>query len=211
MYTPPAFREMRAEVLRDAIRSYPLATLVTHGDGGLEASLVPLLIVEDAGERPVLRGHLARNNPQLEVLRRGGEVMALFQGPQAYVSPSWYATKQEHGKVVPTWNYVVVSAWGVARVVEDADWLRAQIGALTEQQEGHRVEPWAVSDAPDAFIAAQLDGISGVEIVVDRLEGKWKASQNQPEANRRGVTEGLRKDDPGSAMAALMDKLEGQR
>ena len=158
----------------------------------------------------VLSG-LLEDNLRRALLISQGDVLALFQGPQAYVSPSWYATKQEHGKVVPTWNYVAVSAWGVARVVEDVDWLRAQIGALTDQQEGHRDEPWAVSDAPEAYIAAQLNAISGVEIVVDRLEGKWKASQNHPEANRRGVTEGLRRDDPASAMATLMDKLEEQR
>ncbi len=206
MYLPPAFKETRTEALYAAIRDYPLGTLVTQGASGLEANLIPFILVEADGGA-ILRAHLARGNPQLDDLRAGGEALAVFHGPQAYVSPSWYPAKREHGKVVPTWNYVVVSAWGRPRVTGDADWLRAQIDALTEQQEGGRDEPWAVDDAPGEFVAAQLRGIVGVEIPVDRIEGKWKASQNHPEANRRGVVEGLVRDDPASAMAQVMRRL----
>lgn len=209
MYQQPAFRETRSEVLHAAIRAYPLGTLVTHGASGLDANLVPFILVE-ADDGAVLRAHLARGNPQLEELRTGAEAMVVFHGPQAYVSPSWYPTKRAHGKVVPTWNYVVVSAWGRPRVIDDAAWKHAQISALTDQQEGGRAEPWSVTDAPVDFVAAQLNGITGVEIAVERLVGKWKASQNHTEANRRGVIEGLQEDDPASPMAAVMQRMGGE-
>lgn len=210
MYQQPAFRETRAGVLHAAIRAYPLGTLVTHGAAGLDANLVPFILVEADGGATVLRAHLARGNPQLDDLRAGAETLVLFHGPQAYVSPSWYPTKREHGKVVPTWNYVVVTARGRPRVIDDAAWKHAQISALTDQQEHARTDPWSVADAPEDFVAAQLNGITGVEIAVERLEGKWKASQNHPEGNRRGVVEGLRRDDPASAMADVMRRLNGE-
>jgi transcriptional regulator len=209
MYIPPAFREERPDVLRALFRAHPLASLVTHGANGLTANLVPFTLVEgDKAENggDTLRAHMARANPQLDDLRAGGEALVIFQGPQAYISPSWYATKQEHGKVVPTWNYIVVQAWGQPRVIEDAAWLLAQIGALTTMQEGGRAEPWSVTDAPEPFIATQLRGIVGLELPVGRVEGKWKASQNQPDANRAGVVRGLREDQPDSAMAVLVEQ-----
>ncbi len=206
MYIPPIFREERPEVLHALMRAHPLASLVTHGANGLTANLVPFILVSGAGGPDILRAHLARGNPQLDDLRQGGEALVIFQGPQAYISPSWYATKQEHGKVVPTWNYIVVQAWGQPRVIEDADWLLAQIGALTTLQEGGRAEPWSVADAPEPFIATQLRGIVGLELPVGRIEGKWKASQNQPEANRAGVVRGLREDKADSPMAALVEQ-----
>lgn len=206
MYRPPAFREDRPELLHAAIRAHPLATLVTHGPSGLTANLVPFTLVT-AGDGPdLLRAHLARANPQLADLRAGGEALVIFQGPQAYVTPSWYPAKREHGKVVPTWNYILVQAHGRPRVIDDAAWLRAQIDALTAQQEADRQDPWAVADAPPDFVAAQLKGIAGVEIAIDRIEGKWKASQNQPAANRAGVAAGLRALDPASPMAAAMER-----
>jgi transcriptional regulator len=190
MYRPPAFREDRIEVLHAAIRAHPLATLVTAGPSGLEANHIPFLI-EEGGPFGVLRGHLARANGQLEALRAGAEVLVIFQGPQAYVSPAWYATKAETGKVVPTWNYVAVHCWGAPRVIDDAAWLRGLIGRLTRSQEELRPEPWAVEDAPADFIAAQIKGIAGLEIPVARIEGKWKASQNRSDADRAGVAAGL--------------------
>ncbi|HEY0624431.1 FMN-binding negative transcriptional regulator [Sphingomonas sp.] len=204
MYRPPAFREDRPALLHAAIRAHPLATLVTHGPSGLTANLVPFTLVE--GAPALLRAHLAKANPQLADLRAGGEALVIFQGPQAYVTPAWYPSKQEHGKVVPTWNYILVQAHGRSQVIDDTAWLRAQIDALTAQQEAGRAEPWAVSDAPPEFVAAQLKGISGVEIAIDRIEGKWKASQNQPAANREGVLAGLRALDPASPMAAAMER-----
>lgn len=206
MYRPPAFREDRPELLHAAIRAHPLATLVTHGPSGLAANLVPFTLASAEDGRDLLRAHLARANPQLADLRAGGEALVIFQGPQAYVTPSWYPAKHEHGKVVPTWNYILVQAHGRPRVIDDADWLRAQIDALTTLQEADRAEAWAVADAPPDFVSAQLKGIAGVEIAIDRIEGKWKASQNQPAANRDGVVAGLRALDPASPMAAAMER-----
>ncbi|PTQ12228.1 transcriptional regulator [Sphingomonas oleivorans] len=208
MYRPPVFREDRPDILHAAIRSHPLATLVTHGAAGLTANLVPFTLAILQGDRAVLRAHLARANTQLADLRNGAEALVIFQGPQAYITPSWYPTKQEHGKVVPTWNYVVVQAWGRPQVIDDAEWLLAQIGDLTTQQEQRQNAPWSVDDAPTAYIAGQLKGISGLEIPIDRIEGKWKASQNQPAANRAGVISGLRAQDPASPMATLMDQWD---
>lgn len=207
MYMPPAFREDRPEVLRDLIRTHPLATLVTAGTGGLIANLVPFILVTTS-RGDVLRAHMARANEQLASLREGGEALVIFQGPEAYVTPSWYPTKKEHGKVVPTWNYAVVQVWGTPRVIDDPEWLLDQIMQLTESQESGRPDPWAVTDAPDAYIAAQLRAIAGLEIPVSRIEGKWKASQNQPEANRQGVVQGLR-ESAAEAMAKIVEERAG--
>jgi transcriptional regulator len=186
MYRPPAFIEDRIEVLHGLIRSHPLGTLVTAGEHGLQANHIPFLI-----EDGVLRAHLARANGQLEALRAGDEALVIFQGPQAYVSPGWYATKAQTHKVVPTWNYVTVHCWGAPTVIEDAGWLRPQIGRLTQSQESGRAEPWAVEDAPADYIAAQIRGIAGLEIPIARIEGKWKTSQNRSDADRTGVAAGL--------------------
>lgn len=189
MYVPPAFAENRAEVIAALVADHPLALLVTGG-GTLLANPVPMLWQDG-----VLRAHLARANPQIAALRAaeeaGEEVLAVFQGPQSYVSPGWYASKAEHGRVVPTWNYLIVQISGVPRVIDDAEWLRGQVGALTDRHEAGRPDPWAVTDAPDAFVAAQLRGIVGVEIDPARIIGKWKASQNRPAADRAGVIAGL--------------------
>lgn len=190
MYRPHPFREDRPDVLHALIRAHPLGTLVTAGADGLTANHIPFLIEAD-GELGVLRAHLARANGQLEALRAGAPALVIFQGPEAYVSPSWYATKAQSHKVVPTWNYVAVHCWGRPRVIDDPAWLRAQIGRLTASQEAGRAEPWAVEDAPEDYIAAQIRGIAGLEIPIDRIEGKWKASQNRSEADRAGVAAGL--------------------
>lgn len=208
MYRPPAFREDRPGVLRAAIRAHPLATLVTYGRKGLQANLLPLILATNEEGRDTLQGHLAKANGQLDDLRAGTELIVIFQGPQAYITPSWYVTKREHGKVVPTWNYVTVQVWGKARVIDDPAWLFAHVRQLTRQQEELRNEPWAVADAPASFIASQLKGIVGLEIPIDRIEGKWKASQNQPAANRERVADGLREQDPASLMAELVSPLQ---
>lgn len=193
MYRPPAFREDRPEVMREAIRRHALGTLITAGAGGLTANVLPFTL-RTGPSGDVLEAHLAKANGQIEDLRARTPALVVFQGPQAYVSPSWYATKRDHGRVVPTWNYVIVQAWGTPTIVDDAAWLRGQIDTLTMAQERARAEPWAVADAPDDFIAAQLKGIAGLEVAVERMEGKWKTSQNQPEPNRLGVERGLRAD-----------------
>jgi transcriptional regulator len=204
MYRPPAFREDRRDVLHEAIRAHPLATLVTSGSSGLVANLIPFTLAGDIIGGDVLRAHLARANSQLEDLREGTEALVIFQGPQAYITPSWYATKQEHGRVVPTWNYVVVQAWGKPKMLDDSAWLLDQVNELTDQQEQSRETPWSVVDAPESFIASQLKGIVGIEIPVDRIEGKWKASQNQPAANRATVVSGLKAEASLTPMATIV-------
>jgi len=203
MYRPPAFREDRIEVMHALIRSHPLGALVTAAESGLTAGHLPFLIEETASGLGVLRAHLPRANDQLGALRAGGEALMIFQGPQAYVTPSWYPSKAEHGKVVPTWNYVAVHAWGAPRVVDDAAWVRGQVERLTAAREADRASPWAVADAPEDFVAAQIRGLVGLEIPIARIEGKWKASQNRSEADRRGVVAGLEAEDE-TAMARIV-------
>jgi len=189
MYRPPAFVEERTDVLYDLIRQHPLGLLITAGRSGIVANPVPFQLVAE-GDGAVLRVHLSRANPQLADLD-GADCLVVFQGPHAYVSPSWYATKQKTGKVVPTWNYMIVQARGQARRIANAGWLRAQVEALTQAQEQGSAEPWSVDDAPADFVAAQLRGIVGVEIPVERMDGKWKLSQNRDAKDRAGVAAGL--------------------
>ena len=192
MYQPSHHSEDRLEVQHALIRTYPLGALVTLGEEGLVANHIPFILDEGAGALGTLRGHVARANGQWREFRRDVEALVIFQGPQSYITPSWYPTKQETGKVVPTWNYVVVHAYGAIRAIEDGNWLRDQIERLTALQEGVRAEPWAVSDAPGAFIDAMMKAIVGIEIDVTRMEGKWKVSQNRPLADRHGVAQGLK-------------------
>lgn len=207
MYVPPAFREDRPQAIHALIDAHPLALLVSTGEDGPTANPVPMLLDPSAG---VLRCHLARANGQIGELRAaqaaGREVLAVFQGPQAYISPGWYASKAEHGRVVPTWNYLIVQVRGVPRVIEDADWLRGQVGALTDRHEAGLADPWSVGDAPEGFVAAQLRGIVGLELPLTRVTGKWKASQNRPAADRAGVIAGL--EAAGDAMAARIPAPE---
>lgn len=207
MYVPPAFREDRPQAIHALIEAHPLALLVSTGEDGPTANPVPMLLDPSAG---VLRCHLARANGQIGELRAaqaaGREVLAVFQGPQAYISPGWYASKAQHGRVVPTWNYLIVQVRGLPRVIDDADWLRGQVGALTDRHEAGLADPWSVGDAPDGFVAAQLRGIVGLELPLTRVTGKWKASQNRPAADRAGVIAGL--EAAGDAMAARIPAPE---
>jgi transcriptional regulator len=210
MYQPALFREDRVEEQHALIRAHPLGLLVTAGPGGLMANPIPFLVDSDVPPHGMLRCHVARANPQWRELGASGECLVVFQGPQTYVTPSWYATKRETGKVVPTWNYATVHVWGKPRVVDDETWLRRQIADLTAQQEGARAAPWQVGDAPEPFVAAQVKGIIGIEIEIVRTEGKWKVSQNRPEADRAGVVEGLRQEGPaGETMAAIVAERGG--
>ena len=205
MYRPPAFREDRLEALHALIDSHRLGTIVTHGANGLEANLVPFTLDRSRGPHGTLKAHLARANEQFAAFRDGGEALVIFQGAESYITPSWYASKQEHGKVVPTWNYVLVEARGRPIVIEDPAWLMAQISELTDINEGKRPDPWTVSDAPEPYVAAQLKGIFGIEIEISRIQGKWKASQNRPEADRAGVAQGLSAEGQ-TEMAALVER-----
>ena len=207
MYVPRQFEEKRVEVLHGLIRAYPLATLITHSPDGLHANHVPLQLSESPAPHGTLRGHIARANPLMRQLTGSFETLAIFHGPQAYVTPSLYATKKETGKVVPTWNYSVVYAYGSLRVVDNAAWLRAQLEALTDQNEASFDDPWAVSDAPEDHIKKVMAAIVGIEMVINRLLGKWKVSQNQPKRNQTGVISGLKASGlpESEAMAALVE------
>jgi transcriptional regulator len=195
MYQPKQFEVSEQATLHSALRAHPLGTLVTLQDGELVADEVPFYLdATPSAEHPlgVLKAHVARTNPLWQRHDAAHKVLVVFKGPQAYVSPSWYATKAEHGKVVPTWNYIVVQACGhLTHKDGDAAWLRAQLDALTHSQEGLRPTPWAVSDAPVDYIDQTMKAIVGIEIPIDTLAGKWKVSQNQPAANREGVVRGL--------------------
>ena len=206
MYQPPHFREDRLEVLHALMRAHPLGLLVSGGPGGLMANPVPFLLHADMSERGTLHCHVSRANPHWRELQTVAECLVVFQGPQRYITPSWYETKRATGKVVPTWNYATVHAWGPPRVIEDTEWLRANVEALTRAHEGLRPAPWAVDDAPPDFVAAQLRGIVGIEIPIDRIEGKWKVSQNRTDADRAGVVAGLGDEDrkESAVMAALV-------
>ena len=190
MYNPAAFREENPDQIRGVIERYPLATLVTVASSGPSASHLPMIYTPAEGGAGVLRGHLARANPQWQDVARQ-EALAIFSGPDHYVSPSWYPSKREHGKVVPTWNYVVVHAYGPVRFIEDPAWLLENVRALTDLHEKSHGTGWKVADAPPEFIASQLRAIVGVELTVTSLQGKAKASQNRTAADREGVVEGL--------------------
>jgi transcriptional regulator len=194
MYVPPAFREDDLAILHATMRGARLANLVTATSEGLIATPLPLFLDEAEGTHGVLYGHLARANPQWK-LPPLGEAMATFMGPDAYVTPSWYATKRETQKVVPTWNYIAVHAYGPVEFFEDADRLLEVVTRLTNLHEQSRAKPWAVSDAPETFIKAQLRGIVGMRLPISRIEGKWKMSQNRSAEDRAGVIAGLSRSD----------------
>ena len=194
MYMPPAFKNEDVENIRATIRSIRLANLVTATADGLIATPLPLFLDETEGEHGTLYGHVAKANPQWRSAP-SGDALAIFMGPEAYVTPSWYATKQETGKVVPTWNYIAIHAYGPVEFFESSERLLQVVTRLTNIHEGSRADPWAVSDAPADFIAAQLRGIVGVRIPVSRFEAKRKMSQNRPEADRIRVATGLAASD----------------
>ncbi len=192
MYIPQHFNEDRIDVLHDAIRRSGLATLVSMTADGLIASHVPLLLDPEPAPYGTLIGHFARPNPHGRVTDPNVQTLAIFQGPDAYITPSWYATKQETGKVVPTWNYTAIHAYGTLESFDDPDRLLDIVTRLTDRQEAGRAKPWAVSDAPADYVQGMLKGIVGIALPIVRLEGKVKMSQNRPPADRAGVIQGLR-------------------
>lgn len=211
-YPPDAFRETREDVLLGAVAEIGLASLVVVRDGMPEAVSLPMIATRD-GEALMLEGHVALANSLWRLAEGGTAALALFQGPHAYVHPGWYPAKRAHGKVVPTWNYVVVQAHGTLSVTRDPDWLAAHLARLTDAREADRPEPWSLADAPEGYIAALQRGIVGLTLRVTRLEGVWKIAQHHPEANRHGVIAGLSASDtPGDrAMAAVMEQAECDR
>ena len=210
MYLPAHFEERRTEVLHALIRSHSLGTLVTLNDAGeLQADPIPFLIDPEPLAHGTLRGHVARANPLWRATRTEVDALVIFQGPQSYVSPGWYPSKAEHGKVVPTWNYIVVQARGRLRAIDDAVWLHGLVARLTDRFESSRPAPWGVGDAPPDYIATMLRAIVGIEIQITSLVGKWKVSQNRNAADRDGVAAGLAAlaDDPqASAMAVEVSR-----
>ncbi len=192
--------------MHDLVRAYPLATLVTLSADGLNANHIPLHLSEQPLPWGTLRGHVARANPMWSDLVEEIDVLAVFQGPDAYISPSLYATKKDTGKVVPTWNYAVVHAYGALKVIDDASWVRSRLEELTAQQEVVFTEPWQISDAPHEFTERLLGSIVGIEIVITKLLGKWKVSQNQPPENQKSVVQGLHANPAkdGQLMAQLV-------
>ncbi len=194
MYIPLHFKEDRIDVLHDAIRSAGPATLVSMTPDGLFASHAPLLLDPDPAPYGTLVGHLAKANPHARLADAAVPTLAIFHGPNGYVTPSYYAAKQEHGKVVPTWNYVAIHAYGRLETFEDPSLLLEVVTRLTDTHESPRTAPWAVSDAPPDFVQGMLRGIYGIRLPIARLEGKIKMSQNRPAADRSGVIDGLRQD-----------------
>jgi len=213
MYQPKHFEETRPEFLQELIAAHPLATLVTMTDAGLEANHIPLVLDSGPGDGPhgTLRGHVARANPVWRSARSDVEALAVFQGPHAYVSPGWYPSKREHGKVVPTWNYAVVHAQGPLRFIDDAGWLHSFVSRLADMHEAGQATPWKLGDAPEDFTRQMLKAIVGLEIPVTRIAGKWKVSQNRPTTDREAVAAALAEsaDSAHRAMAGLVRERSG--
>ena len=206
MYMPKHFEEHDIGVLHALIRSHPLGTWVTQAGGELLANHIPFLVDPSRGERGTLVGHVARANPVWQSFSKDVASLIVFQGPEGYISPSFYESKKEHGKVVPTWNYVVVHAHGMPQVIDDAGWLRKHVSAMTDLQESrHPPGDWKVTDAPADFIDSMVKMIVGIEIPMLKLEGKWKMSQNRAMPDRLGTVAGLRARGDEAVAAVVED------
>jgi len=208
MYVPTHFEERDIGVLHALIRSYPLGAWVAQVDQTLVANHIPFLVESTRGEYGTLVGHVARANPIWKSFSKEVASLVIFQGPQTYITPSWYPTKHAHGKAVPTWNYAVVHAHGVPRAIEDRDWLLKHVTQLSDLQESERAVPWSVSDAPPDYIDTMLKAIVGVEIPISTVVGKWKTSQNRPLPDKLKIIAGLceRGDGNSRQMAALVQR-----
>lgn len=206
MYIPEHFEETNMQQLQSLIRDQGFGILVVAGGAGIEVNHVPFYL-NTSGDSPfgVLECHVARKNAVWQQVEAGADILVIFQGPNAYVSPSWYATKAETGRVVPTWNYQAVHVTGQAKVIHDPDWLLGHVSRLTDHHESGREAPWSVGDAPQDFTERLTQSIVGFEITVEKMTGKRKASQNQPERNRAGVIEGLNRE--GTELSRAMAKL----
>jgi len=212
MYIPKHFEQKDVSILGKLIQSAPLGILIVNGPDGFEANHIPFIHRDTESGLGVLRAHIPRANPLSGNLNPDTACLVIFTGPQGYISPSWYATKKEHGRVVPTWNYSVAHVYGRVSVIDDAEWILAQLNELTDQNENGRREPWSVSDAPADYIQTQIGRLVGLEVTIERFEGKTKASQNQPGRNRASVLTALSNEQADSALARLMhDVLDHRR
>lgn len=209
MYIPRANKEDRLSVLHKFMEEQPFASLITVGSSGLFASHIPM-VLEQNGANGRLKCHISRANPQWRDHTPSVEALAIFSGPHHYITPSWYLEKEQTGKVVPTWNYVVVHAYGHLKVMEDGEWLMAHLAKLTNIQEAGLPVPWKVGDAPADYIASMAKGIVGLEMDIERIEGKWKLSQNRSEKDRSGVAKGLAELNTTESltMKALVEKRD---
>ncbi|WP_044007060.1 FMN-binding negative transcriptional regulator [Jannaschia sp. CCS1] len=207
MFQPSIFRETDTSNMHMLMRSHPFATLVTASDGVLSADHLPLVLHSEDSGRSVLHGHLSAGNPLCRAGGSGSEVLGVFHGPQSYITPSWYASKAEHGRVVPTWNYVSVHVRGALRLTRDPKWLLRHLEDLTAQHESEREKPWSVADAPDDFVERQFRGLVGLEITISDLQGVWKVSQNKTSVDQSGVAAGLRSEG-GAEEVAISELVE---
>lgn len=192
MYLPDAYRMQDAALINEFIRNHPFATLIVANAEGVEANHIPLYLRQEAEQKILLQGHVARNNPLWSTLPFDGKALAIFHGPHAYISPSWYATKKETGRVVPTWNYMVIQVQGKLSANLDPLWLREHLGRLTAQHEQGMPEPWDLEDAPAQFVEKMINAVVGIEMQVESVTAKFKISQGQTAENKFGVIEGLR-------------------
>jgi transcriptional regulator len=207
MYIPRANQEDRVPVIHKLMEDQPFASLITMGTSGLFASHIPMVLERDGTPFGQLKGHISRANLQWKGFSPSIEALAIFSGPQHYITPSWYPEKLETAKVVPTWNYAVVHAYGHLKVIQDSEWLMAHLESLVNIHEASFPVPWKIGDAPSDYVASQVKGIVGLEMVIERLEGKWKVSQNRSEQDRVGVAEGLAdlNTEESLAMKALVE------
>ena len=209
MYTPAHFKEDRIEVLHQLIAHHPLGTMITMTGDGLNANHIPLLVDVNRGEFGTLRGHVARSNTVWQTFNPEVKALAVFQGPDAYISPSWYPSKKDSHKVVPTWNYAVVHAAGPLIIRDDATWMREFLNSTTDHFEATRnttAPRWKMNDAPEDFLQTMMRAVVGIEIPIVSLEGKWKVSQNRAIADRDGVAMALQAGsrDAETAMGKLV-------
>ena len=210
MYQPKFFVEENPDAAVALVEQHPLGTLIVQDKDNFEVNHIPFVIDRIEPDVTRLRAHIPRANSLSSLLNTEQNCVVTFSGADGYNTPSWYATKKQHGKVVPTWNYSVAHVYGKIRVIDDPDWVLSQLQALTNLNEKQRAEPWAVSDAPDEFIATQLKALVGLELIATRIDAKTKASQNQPQANQTSVLQAMKSEQPDSALASMMKSTLGQ-
>ena len=208
MHIPKQFKQEDKAKIKTLIADYPLAALIFKNANGLEANHIPLQLTQTNDQEWTLIGHIARGNPMWKNVEDKADILVIFQGPQSYITPNWYPTKQEHKKVVPTWNYAAIHIHGALSFIHETQWKIDMLNSLTNQMEADQAKPWQLSDAPEDYVEKQLNAIVGIEISVNQIEGKWKLSQNQPEQNRMGVIQGLSQSERLEAQA--MSKVMNQ-